>query len=294
MRFWRFWQKSFAHERVFGSYVLFTLIRLLTDAGAFSFHTFFYAASLAVICGGVSLASRAGSRAWRARLAVYPVLMLALFVNMRYVSPLINDGKRDALLQGLDKLLLGGSISEMMTPFMTPAAVEILSFCYMFFMVYLFSSILCWLFAERSLAESFYKGLFTLYGIGYFGYTLVPAVGPYIAYASAFSAPLKGYFLTDFLAAAYPLGTNYTDIFPSLHCAVALYLIFFDLKWNRARFYICLVPCAGIIVSTVGLRYHYFVDLLAGAAAAFVSILIARASKRGSGASGLREGTESP
>jgi membrane-associated phospholipid phosphatase len=272
----RLWQESLIHERIFGSYVFFTLIRLLMTAGPRSPHTLIYAVSLAVISGGVFLSAHTESKwAWRARLLIYPVLMNVLFVNMRYVSPLINDGKMDATLMELDKILLGGSLSEMMTPFMTPAAVEILSFCYMFFMIYLFSSMLYWLFAEQPIAKSFYGGLFSLYGIGYFGYTLVPAIGPYIAYASEFSAPLRGYFMSDFLSYIYPFGTNYTDIFPSLHCAVTLYLIFFDLKRNRAIFYICLIPCVGIIISTVGLRYHYFIDLLAGTAAAFVSALIA-------------------
>jgi hypothetical protein len=273
----KLWKESLIHERIFGSYVLFTLIRLLAAAGPFSPHTSVYAVSFVIICGGVLTTTRFRSKwAWRARLAIYPVLMLVLFVNMRYVSPLINRGKWDAALWEIDKMLLGGNLSVMMTPFMTPAAVEILSFCYMFFMVYMFSSMLYWLFAEDALAKSFYAGLFSLYGIGYFGYTLVPAVGPYITYAAEFPAPLAGYFMTDFLASVYPSGTNYTDIFPSLHCAVTLYLVFFDMKWFRARFYICIVPCIGIIISTIGLRYHYFVDLLAGTAVALVALAAAR------------------
>ncbi|MDR1510410.1 MAG: phosphatase PAP2 family protein, partial [Synergistaceae bacterium] len=105
--------------------------------------------------------------------------------------------------------------------------------------------------------------------------TLVPAIGPYLIYASRFSVPMNGYFMTDFLTASYAYGTNFTDIFPSLHCAVSAYLIFFDLKWSRRRFMFCVVPCLGIWFSTIYLRYHYFADILAGFAAAVVALAVA-------------------
>jgi hypothetical protein len=275
------WRESLIHERVFGGYVVLTLIRLLATVGPFSPHTLIYAGSLALIAGGIFLTLRDGfAWAWRARLAVFPVLTLALFVNLRRVSPLINDELRDALLQRIDRLLAWGGLPVMLEPLMTPMITEALSFCYMFFMVYVFVSVLTWLFAGISLARTFYAGLFSIFGIGYLGYTLVPAVGPWLACASAFSAPPKGYFMTDFLTAAYPIGTNYTDAFPSLHCAVTLYLLLFDMKWNRARFRICLLPCVGIILSTIGLRYHYLADVIAGCPVAAVGLWIAGLAKR--------------
>jgi membrane-associated phospholipid phosphatase len=138
---------------------------------------------------------------------------------------------------------------------------------------------LIWLFSAAPLARIFYSGLFSLYGIGYFGYTLVPAIGPYAVYTSEFATPLTGYFMTDFLAGIYPTGTNYTDIFPSLHCAVTAYLLLFDMKWNRRRFWICLIPSLGLGFSTIYLRYHYFVDVLAGLAVAAVALCIARSAR---------------
>jgi membrane-associated phospholipid phosphatase len=140
--------------------------------------------------------------------------------------------------------------------------------------------VLTYLFAGEPLARVFYAGLFSLYGIGFFGYTLVPAVGPYIVYAARFSTPLKGYFMTDFLAACYAAGTNFTDIFPSLHVAASAFLLCFDMRWNRRRFWLCLIPCTGIWFSTVYLRYHYFVDVLTGFAAAAATLAIAGIARR--------------
>lgn len=273
----RLWRATLVHERVFGAFVLLTLVRLLSAVGLLSSHTLVYAGSVVLILGGVLLTRRYPTvRAWRLRLAIYPVLMNALFVNMRWVSPLINEGKKDALLWELDRLLMGGSLSVMLEPIISPPLTEFLSFCYMLFMVYLAICLLGYLFSDPSLARTFYSGLFTVYGIGYLGYTLVPAIGPYLAYASEFSVPLTGYWMTDFLAASYPSGTNYTDVFPSLHCAVSAYMLFSDLRWRRGRFRWFLLPCAGIWFSTLYLRYHYFVDVLAGAALAAVGLAVAR------------------
>ena len=273
----RLWCDSLIHERIFGAYAAFTLIRLVLAVGFFSPHTLIYEASLAVIVSGVFLTRGRGALwAWRTRLAVYPVLMNALFVNMRWVSPLINNGKRDALLWEIDRSLVGGSLSVALEPLISAPLTELMCFCYMFFMVYLAVGILDYLFSDISLARTFYAGLFGLYGIGYFGYTLVPAIGPYLVYARHFSVPLKGYFMADFLAASYAYGTNFTDIFPSLHCAVSAYLLFFDLKWSRRRFALCVLPCLGIWFSTLYLRYHYFADVVAGFAAAALALAIAR------------------
>jgi membrane-associated phospholipid phosphatase len=264
------------HERIFAAFILFTLIRLWLAAGFSSPHAIFYAASLLLVISGAAFTRKSGSpAAWRARLLIYPVLMNALFVNMRWVSPLINGGKKDAILWKLDEMILGGNLSVMLQGAVTPALTELMSFCYMFFMVYLFLSMLMWLLQDVKTARIFYAGLFGLYGIGYFGYTLVPAIGPYIAYADQFSTPLKGWLMTDFLTYAYPSGTNYTDIFPSLHCAVSVYLLFFDMRWNRRRFMFCALPCVGIWFSTIYLRYHYFVDVAAGFALGAAGLWIA-------------------
>jgi len=269
------------HERVFGGYAAFTLMRLWRAAGFFSPHALLYAGALAVILWGVTITRGRGSIwAWRARLALYPILMCVLFVNMRWVSPLINDGKRDALLWKIDSLLVGGSLSAKLQPMISPAMTELMSACYMFFMIYLFLSILTWLSAGAPRAGNFYAGLFGIYGIGFFGYTLAPAIGPYVVYAGEFTVPLKGWFMTDFLAAAYPAGTNYTDIFPSLHVAASAYMLFFDMKWNRPRFWVCLLPCAGIWFSTIYLRYHYFTDVIAGFTLAAVAMYVVKREEK--------------
>jgi membrane-associated phospholipid phosphatase len=124
-------------------------------------------------------------------------------------------------------------------------------------------------------ARAFYSGLFTLYGIGYLGYTVVPAIGPYVAMADRFTVPLVGFWITDVLTALYPLGTNSCDAFPSLHVAASAYILLFDRRHRPAWYRAYLAPCVLLWVSTVYLRYHYGVDVVAGFALAGVGLWVA-------------------
>jgi membrane-associated phospholipid phosphatase len=66
------------------------------------------------------------------------------------------------------------------------------------------------------------------------------------------------------------------DVFPSVHVAASLYLLRFDWRHWRRRFWWVLAPCIVLWLSTLYLRFHYFVDLLAGAAVALVGWWIAQ------------------
>ena len=58
------------------------------------------------------------------------------------------------------------------------------------------------------------------------------------------------------------------DVFPSVHVAVSAYLLLFDWRHRRRRFRWFLLPCLILWFSTLYLRFHYFVDELAGVVAA--------------------------
>ena len=75
-------------------------------------------------------------------------------------------------------------------------------------------------------------------------------------------------------------GSNGVDAFPSLHCAVTSYLLMFDWWHRRWRFWIYLVPCAGLWLATVYLRYHYAIDCLAGFALAGAVLWLVRLKPR--------------
>ncbi|MBI3857133.1 MAG: phosphatase PAP2 family protein, partial [Planctomycetes bacterium] len=70
-------------------------------------------------------------------------------------------------------------------------------------------------------------------------------------------------------------GTTGVDVFPSLHCAVTAYLLGFDFRHNRRRFWILLAPGVGLCLSTIYLRYHYAIDVAAGFALSALALALA-------------------
>jgi PAP2 superfamily. len=211
------------------------------------------------------------------RLGLYFILMNIIFNLLKNASTLINpSGKVDELLQYFDNVLIGGNMSLWLESYMNKILTDVLAFCYMLFMVQLPMACFYYLFINRKYAKGFYSGLFSIYALGFMGYIFFPAVGPYMAMEDKFTVPVSGSFITDFLHYMYPKGTNYTDVFPSLHCAVSCFILFFDYQYHKLRFSLYLIPCVGLWFSTVYLRYHYFVDCLAGFILALVILIFTK------------------
>jgi membrane-associated phospholipid phosphatase len=264
------------HEIIFGLFLVITTARLLVAVGPAHEETLVYAGTILVNGLAIWTAARwPESWAWRLRLGFYIVALNGLFLHMRWAIPLIHPGKYDAMLWNWDMVLFGGSLSLLTEPFSNPLFTEVMSIVYAAFIPALLVTLVQYVAGDLRTARSFYSGLFTLYGIGYLGYTLLPAIGPYGAMADRVTVPLNGYWITDLLTTLYPLGTNRCDAFPSLHVAASAYILLFDRR-HRPRWYrACLVPCILLWLSTIYLRYHYGVDVLAGFALVVVGLWVA-------------------
>jgi membrane-associated phospholipid phosphatase len=113
------------------------------------------------------------------------------------------------------------------------------------------------------------------YYLSYIGYILFPAIGPRFTLAHLQTVPLEGSVITDFIRDT--LNTwehNKRDCMPSGHTQVAVMVLFLSYRYRRLPFYILLPIATGLILSTVSHRYHYVIDLFAGASLAVVCILI--------------------
>lgn len=195
------------------------------------------------------------------RCGFYIVLMNILFVALREISPLINPhGKLDGLLHDIDCFLFGeypGFIFDIVLPsFLT----EFMSFFYLLFLAQLFFFFIYYLLYRPNLP--FFMGLMSLYAIGFMGYIFIPAVGPYATLH--FEHALEGYRFYELLSENYTLGSNLTDVFPSLHCAVSAYILIFNYFVHRFWYRIWVFPTIILWCSTIYLRYHYAIDCIAG------------------------------
>ena len=125
---------------------------------------------------------------------------------------------------------------------------------------------------------------------GHLLYTLVPGVGPYAVLR--FEEPLQGGFWWNQVSVTVATAGAQLDIFPSLHTAWPTYFTLHAFAHRARPPYRWLWPALGfvaanIMVATLFLRWHWFIDvalgfLLAFAARAFATAVAAREGRRGS------------
>ena len=100
---------------------------------------------------------------------------------------------------------------------------------------------------------------------GYFLYVIFPAAPPRIMLKDMFSIGFDGTLIADAaLRMVNLLPSDSRAAFPSLHAAVTLLSLIFAFKHVRRLFWAMLPFCVGLILSTIYLRHHYVIDLLAG------------------------------
>jgi hypothetical protein len=257
------------HEACFALFAGVAWLRFAFALGPASPDALLY---LGFLLGGAALAATGSALAKGAgaklRLAVYPAAIAAAYLNMGPALARAGAPLWDAELLQLDRLLVGTTPALLLQPLVHPPLTEALSLCYGLFIPYFATSLIWYFLGGLPVARRFFAGLLGLYSVGFLGYLLVPARGPYLALADFFAVPLAGGVLTEANATLVAIGGNKVDVFPSLHCAASAFILAFDRRHSRVRFRLFLAPVAGLWLSTLYLRYHYLVDLIAGFALA--------------------------
>lgn len=183
----------------------------------------------------------------------------------------------DATLIQMDLTIFGLHPTVWMEQWVTPWLTDLMSFFYGSY--YFLPVILVVLLYLKKRTVEFDESVFILtfgYYLSFIGYILFPAIGPRFTLAHLQSVPLEGSFLTDFVRDILNyLEHNKRDCMPSGHTQIALMVLYLAYRYERVLFYIYLPIICGLILSTVYLRYHYVVDLFAGALIAFGCLLVA-------------------
>jgi membrane-associated phospholipid phosphatase len=128
---------------------------------------------------------------------------------------------------------------------------------------------------RRQLFRDFLVSLCVTTLLGYTGYLLVPAVGPYIYQAALFPQRLPGGGLDSTLSVISTIDAlkGYArDCFPSLHTAHTTVVLAFAWRFSSVAFAIYLPIALGLYVSTIYLRMHYAIDVAAGFAVAAIAV----------------------
>lgn len=219
---------------------------------------------LALLMGTVA-APGSGWASWKGILQFVACwLIFPLFKAIRLVF--ISHTADDTLL-ALDRRLWGGlSLPEHLLRWECAWLSELLSGGYfLFYFVVLVPAVWFGFRRHQHEAKVFFTGLATMYLVGFVGYVLVPAGGPYIAFAELFPYPVHGGPMTALLTDVVAQGITGMDVFPSLHSGIGLYVLGFFALGGYRRVAWLLAPIIGaLVVATVYLRYHYGIDVLCG------------------------------
>lgn len=198
----------------------------------------------------------------------YPLpYVFCCYKEMSILIPVVRGTNADLALARLDRAIWGVHPTVWLERFRSPLLTEILEIVYSGFVpiVLLIAVILWW---QRRFNDFRYYAFLIALGFlaSYVGYLLVPARGPRFVLAHLQSYELRGLWLFDWLRATLDrLESAHYDCFPSGHTEMAI------LAWWGSRvisanlFRVLGVYTLGVIFATVYLRYHYTVDLLAGA-----------------------------
>lgn len=211
------------------------------------------------------------------RPAAYVVIILVIFNSLGDLIPAVWPRTFDDVLIRIDFALFGVHPTLWLEKTIHPALTAALQLAYIsyYFIPLSLGALLVVKGRERELEESLF-GIVLCFYLSYVGYLLVPAVGPRFTLAHLQTAGLQAGPVTQAVQGALNgLEHNKTDAFPSGHTAVALVTLFYAGKCREKALFRILIPIvSSLILSTVYLRYHYVIDVLAGAMLAALTILI--------------------
>ncbi len=200
----------------------------------------------------------------------------------RTFLPALHTGGLDAELIALDQMLFGGEPTYWFDQFVSPATTEWFSFFYISYFIIIAAHVFPIIFASRNQqwVSEVSLGIAVICCAGHTFYMLVPGFGPYHATPELFQNQFPSGFWYDFMSSTVAAGGAQKDIFPSLHTALPLFLFLFNFRYRAILPFRYTAPVAGffslnIIISTMFLRWHYLIDVVAGVALAFAAYFIA-------------------
>ncbi|MCZ6891373.1 MAG: phosphatase PAP2 family protein [Chloroflexi bacterium] len=209
--------------------------------------------------------------------AFFPVVpVVVIFATLGFI-PELNPRDRDASLSWLDRTLFRVDPSVWMDRFACTWITEVMQLAYLAY--YVLPFVLLGTLYQRGEQEAFHlcvTALLLSHYLAFIGYMILPALGPRFALASQYRQELKGLLIAvavrDLLNALEGIKR---DAFPSGHTSAILITVFYIVRFTP-ELSSWSVPIAGLMIfSTVYLRYHYAVDVLAGALLAALCILLA-------------------
>ena len=228
------------------------------------------AAAIAIV-----LASKRGGRAvWYFR-HWYPLPLVACcYKEMAVVIPAVRSVSADQWLADLDFAIWRAHPTVWLERIQGLVLSDLLQFAYTLFVpAVLLVPWLLW--RKRRFAEFRYCAFLIALGFlaSYIGYILVPARGPRFLLEHLQHSPVPGEWGVHLMRTTLDrLESAQYDCFPSGHCELTIIAWWLSRLISKRLSFVYFAYTLCIVFATVYLRYHYTVDLMAGALVAAVLI----------------------
>lgn len=218
--------------------------------------------------------------------------IIVILVSFKEVYHIIHSLKLpdwDMVFIKMDHSIFGLDPTKWTFKFASPALTEFLQIIYVYYyLMIVVYGLEIYLWKRFDDYKYVLLVLFTGFFTSYLLYLVFPAAGPrfYLHNFYAISRELPGLFLTEPIRSFINFGESIPpgvsnpvefvqrDAMPSVHTTIALLITYLSWKIKSKSFYFYLPYFILLVVSTIYLRYHYVVDIFAGAVIALAAILI--------------------
>jgi hypothetical protein len=225
-----------------------------------------------LVCLGLT---RLPLRGWRAAILIgsFSIAgLMAVFLSLGLVLPAAHPEPFEWRWLQADRALFGVDPTVWLQRILWPPFTEVMQVCYAAFYLVPIAAVIA--VGIRSGLRAFERAqLFVVFGfqLSYLGYMLWPTLPPYRFLWH--ERTIEGVWLTGRLHAMIDAAELHRwDCFPSGHTMLSVLSLW--LAWRHARpaFWVLLTPVAILVLSTVALRYHFVMDVLAGLAGVPVAV----------------------
>lgn len=183
----------------------------------------------------------------------------------------------DKFFDELDKFLFGCSPAMEFSRFLPCSAVsEIMYFGYFSYFFIFFILLVLTFFRRQKAASEIMFSLLCSFFIFYLIFIFIPVAGPQFYYSAADSEVPAGYFFSSLMRGIQQAGEQPTGAFPSSHVGMTLIAVWLMFKYFRSLFWFVLPVAIILIASTVYIKAHYLIDVIASF---IITPIIYRASK---------------
>jgi membrane-associated phospholipid phosphatase len=241
--------------------------------------------AVTLVIWGIAHASRStGCRMlkWAHDWAAFPLVIFTYEQLYYLIRPIHHGRDYDQLLIRLDRMLFGINPTQWLASFSNPCMTELLQIAYsLFYAIFLIIGLELYRNSDPSRFRTFRFTIAYGFLLSYIGYLALPSVGPRFTLHdfSKIGSELPGLFVTPALrwfvnifesiqpgmSSSVAQASAQRDVFPSGHTMLTIVAVALAYRYAlKVRRYLLVLGLL-LIIGTVYLRYHYVVDLLAGA-----------------------------